>query len=522
MKRLWIIATLAALMVLALPAAAKADGITADCTVAGTTAPCSDTTWYTGNVHVRFNTPAGNNPHGCEDEDVTTDTAGITYTCTIVVGTGQCCILPVTIKRDATPPTVTDVTPARGPDTNGWYSHAVDVAAHGTDTTPGSGLASCTTTTYSGPDAASASVSGTCTDKAGNVSAATTIAFPYDATPPSVSPSAARAPDANGWYNHAVGVTFAGTDALSGIDSCTSGSYSGPDNGSASVTGTCRDKAGNSASGSFGLRYDATAPSVTGATADRPPDANGWYNHPVVVTFAGSDAASGVASCAASTYSGPNDPSATVTGTCRDNAGNGSANGSFPLKFDSTPPTLTGLAVAAVDKSVSLTWKASTDVANVKVTRAGGGNAAPVTVYDGKRTDTYTDKRVRNGDRYTYVVTAFDPAGNPATARVEATPSAALLAPREQSTVRGSATLRWHAVPKATYYNVQLWFRSKKVLTIWPAAPTYRLPTRWTYLGKAHHLMPGRYLWYVWPGLGSRSAHRYGALIGKSTFVLAR
>src|SRR4051812_12677220 len=102
MRRLWIVATLA-VMVLALPAAAKADGITADCTVAGTTAPCS-TMWYTGNVHVRFSTPAGNNPHGCEDEDITSDTAGITYTCTIVVGTAQCCILPVAIKRDATPP----------------------------------------------------------------------------------------------------------------------------------------------------------------------------------------------------------------------------------------------------------------------------------------------------------------------------------------------------------------------------------------------------------------------------------
>jgi hypothetical protein len=104
---------------------------------------------------------------------------------------------------------------------------------------------------------------------------------------------------------------------------------------------------------------------------------------------------------------------------------------------------------------------------------------------------------------------------------VAATPSAPLLSPRQSSTVHGSATLRWRAVPKATYYNVQLWLRGKKVLTTWPAGTTYRLPPRGTDLGAGYRLVPGRYLWYVWPGLGSRSQHRYGALIGKSTFVLA-
>ena len=156
----------------------------------------------------------------------------------------------------------------------------------------------------------------------------------------------------------------------------------------------------------------------------------------------------------------------------------------------------------------------------MKITRTGGGAAAPVTVYDGKRTDTFTDKRVRTGNRYTYVITAFDPAGNPATLKATATPAASILAPRQASTVRGSATLRWRADPKATYYNVQLWLRGKKVLTIWPVAPTLRLPSSWTYLGHAHRLVPGPYVWYVWPGIGPRSQHRYGALIGKSTFVL--
>ena len=111
----------------------------------------------------------------------------------------------------------------------------------GTD--PTSGIASCTKTTYSGPDSGGTTVSGTCTDNAGNVSAPSTFNLKYDATPPSVNASPARAPDANGWYNHAVAVSFTGSDGTSGIDTCTSASYGGPDAAGATLSGTCTDKA---------------------------------------------------------------------------------------------------------------------------------------------------------------------------------------------------------------------------------------------------------------------------------------
>jgi hypothetical protein len=68
-----------------------------------------------------------------------------------------------------------------------------------------------------------------------------------DADPPTgVSAAAGRTPDHNGWYNHTVGVTWSGSDATSGIASCTSISYSGPDSGTATANGTCTDQAGNS------------------------------------------------------------------------------------------------------------------------------------------------------------------------------------------------------------------------------------------------------------------------------------
>ena len=61
------------------------------------------------------------------------------------------------------------------------------------------------------------------------------VTIKRDATPPTVTVVPARAPDANGWYNHAVTVGFSGADATSGIDVCSQATYAGPDNANASV-----------------------------------------------------------------------------------------------------------------------------------------------------------------------------------------------------------------------------------------------------------------------------------------------
>jgi hypothetical protein len=83
----------------------------------------------------------------------------------------------------------------RPPDVNGWYNRPVEVQWTGTDS--GSGIASCSPlTTYSGPDSATARVSGgTCTDRVGLVSApAQTAPFRYDATAPTLDASATVGP----------------------------------------------------------------------------------------------------------------------------------------------------------------------------------------------------------------------------------------------------------------------------------------------------------------------------------------
>jgi hypothetical protein len=148
----------------------------------------------------------------------------------------------------------------------------------------------------------------------------------------------ARAADANGWYNHAVAVNFASTDAVSGIDTCVGSSYGGPDSATASAPGSCTDKAGNTSSGAFSLSYDSTPPTPT-AAASRASDANGWYNRALTISFAQAPGdLSGLGSCRAPvSYGGPDSGAASVAGSCTDRAGNTSAPVALAFKYDITP-----------------------------------------------------------------------------------------------------------------------------------------------------------------------------------------
>jgi hypothetical protein len=89
-----------------------------------------------------------------------------------------------------------------------------------------------------------------------------------DKTAPTVHAVPSRPPDANGWYNKPVSFTFAGTDATSGIASCSSLTYSGPDNAKAAVAGTCTDKAGNVGHAVYRFAYDSTPPTISSLSAE--------------------------------------------------------------------------------------------------------------------------------------------------------------------------------------------------------------------------------------------------------------
>ena len=227
--------------------------------------------WYTTNITVRWRVSDPESiileTQGCDTRTLNTDTAGTRLECRAVSDGGETTIAK-TFKVDKTAPTVT-ATPARPADQNGWYNRALSVSFTGGDAA--SGVESCNpAASYSGPDSSSVSIGGGCRDRAGNLGTGS-VAIRYDATGPAASGVPVRVPDRAGWYNRPVAFAMQGTDALSGVDSCPTTSYAGPDSANASFTGACFDKAGNLGTKAIALRYDGTGPQVA-ASPSRGPD----------------------------------------------------------------------------------------------------------------------------------------------------------------------------------------------------------------------------------------------------------
>ena len=216
------------------------------------------------------------------------------------------------------------------------------------------------------------SVTGTCTDVAGNTTTSTFDRVNIIKTAPTISVTATIAGGATYtagvWVRRTVTVTFSCTpiSPANQIVSITAPTRSRAEE-NRTVTGTCTDQAGNSATVTFGtatagINIDRTLPVATatatttnnsGATV--PYSAGSWTNHDVVVTFHCTDNGanqSGVASVdppvtvsAAGTTNG-------VIGNCTDVAGNHANPPAFfgPIKIDKTPPTCT---VAVIPTTLS-------------------------------------------------------------------------------------------------------------------------------------------------------------------------
>ena len=261
---------------------------------------------------------------------------------------------------------------------------------------------------------------------------------------------------------------------------------------------------------------------------------------------------SGLLECPPVIYAGPDGRDAGVTGHCQDRAGNVSSR-AFPLSFDATAPLLTDLKATPGDRTVALSWNTTPDAELVQIVRTPGLGFEPATEVFRGLDVVFVDWNVDNGVRYAYEVRVQDAAGNTGSETVSAVPATpppsldvvgvtgpgpgpastgqqapgataprrGLIAPVSGAIVRAGhpPLLRWTPVPRASYYNVQL-FRGGKILSSWPTRPFYQLKMRWSYRGKRQRLVPGRYHWIVWPGFGPRSKTNYGKQIGRSAFTV--
>lgn len=198
-----------------------------------------------------------------------------------VEGTKSAAEATTTVSVDTTPPTTT-ATLSPQPNAAGWNNSNVTVTLTSVDNPGGSGVEQITysaagaqtITSTVVPGATSSftiGVEGTTTiaffgtDNAGNIEAPHTLVLRLDKTPPSIAGSATPAANANGWNNTNVTVSFQCADAFSGL---AAGSPPAPttlstEGAGQSVTGTCTDVAGNSASATVsGINIDKTPPTV--------------------------------------------------------------------------------------------------------------------------------------------------------------------------------------------------------------------------------------------------------------------
>jgi hypothetical protein len=82
-------------------------------------------------------------------------------------------------------------------------------------------------------------------------------------------------------------------------------------------------------------------------------------------------------------------------------------------------------------------------------------------------------------------------------------------------------TVAWEPVRDATYYDLVLWRDGERVLDLWPASARAVVPRNWRRNDIQGLLLPGRYLWFVYPGFGAKASQQYGTLAGNGSFVVA-
>jgi hypothetical protein len=321
---------------------------------------------------------------------------------------------------------------------------------------------------------------------------------------------------ANDWYTSNVTINWSIQSALPYTSSGCDGIQLSAETSGTDVTCSATSSDGKT-SVTLTIKIDKTPPAVT-ATASRPPDVNGWYNHALSVAFSGSDGTSGVASCSSASYAGPDNPNTVIGGTCTDKAGNVGSAG-LPLKYDATPPTISKITAKSGNRKLDLAWAAS-GAQSFQVMRTSSARGVKSgLVYSGTGVG-FRDTGLKVGARYQYTVIATDQAGNSASKSVLVTATGALLAPAPGASVSQPPVLRWTRVRGAAYYNIQL-VRGKKILSAWPATNYFRLPRSWVFQGHRYRLHGGVYRWYVWPGFGVFSANRYGSVLGGSSFVFS-
>ena len=267
----------------------------------------------------------------------------VSGTCTDMAGNVSG-VATTIVSIDKTNPTITGAAD-RASNANGWYKGPVTI--HFTCADQGavqSGVATCPADVVLSADGANQSADGTAVDKADNSASVTVSGINIDQTAPVISLVSRTAANSNGWNKGDVTVTWSCTDSGSGVVSALVSQTVSTEGRDQSAMGTCEDQAGNKVTDTqSGINIDKTAPTAS-ASASPVPNANGWNNTDVTVSFDATDSLSGIDVCTAAVKLTSEGAGQSASGTCTDKAGNVSASASKTINIDKTAPTLTGAA----------------------------------------------------------------------------------------------------------------------------------------------------------------------------------
>jgi hypothetical protein len=217
--------------------------------------------WYTSDISVSWTVADEESPitsPACSAASVTSDTDGVTFSCT-AASAGGSATQSVTVKRDASTPTVTPV--VTGTKFNGWYTSDATISWSVTPNGPSGATSSCGVSTQS-TDTNAATFSCSAASGAGVTSSASTT-VKRDATNPTIGYSGNAAVYA---LDQNIAISCSYGDAMSGVATQTCANIHGVAYtfglGAHSYSASVTDNAGNMNSAATTFTVRATPASL--------------------------------------------------------------------------------------------------------------------------------------------------------------------------------------------------------------------------------------------------------------------